>query len=318
MADDAVRDRAIGAILGSAVGDALGAPYEFQPSLPRDEDVVMRAGGAFDWELGEWTDDTSMAIVILRALADGRDLADESTLDALVATWAGWAADAKDVGNQIRAVLRSLESPTAAGARAAARRVHEQTGRSGGNGSLMRTGPVALAYLAEGDEVEQALVQAARAVSDLTHLDPDTGDACVLWSSAIRRAILAGSIDVHAGAQHLPASRRETWLARLDEAERLMPWDFPQNGWVVHALQAAWSAITHADRLDRRLVLAVRCGNDTDTVAAIAGALAGAEAGVNALPPQWRRELHGWSGLGEVATAAHLEAWAQRATAQMR
>lgn len=313
MLDDATRDRAIGAVLGSAVGDALGAPYEFQPPLPSDGAVVMRAGGAFDWELGEWTDDTSMAVPILRALADGRDLVDEATQDSLVATWAGWAAGAKDVGNQIRAVLGSLDAPTADSARTAARRVHEQTGRSGGNGSLMRTGPVALACL--GDGTEERLATTARALSDLTHFDPETGDACVLWSLAIRHAIRTGEIDVHRAIRHVPFERRETWLARLDEAERLMPWDFPQNGWVVHALQAAWSAIRHAESLERRLVLAVRCGNDTDTVAAIAGALAGAAAGASSIPDAWRRELHGWAGAGEVATAAHLETWVERATA---
>ncbi|MFC7432011.1 MULTISPECIES: ADP-ribosylglycohydrolase family protein [unclassified Agrococcus] len=316
MSSDVTTDRALGAILGSAVGDALGAPYEFQPPLPSDDAVVMRAGGAFDWELGEWTDDTSMAVPILRALADGRDLSDDSTLDGFVATWAQWAVGAKDVGNQIRAVLGSLEQPTAVAARRAAQAVHAQIGRSGGNGSLMRTGPVALGYLSDADEPD--LAATARTISDLTHFDPETGDACVLWSLAIRRAILTGEIDVRPGTQHIAADRRETWLARLDEAERMHPWDFPQNGWVVHALQAAWSAIAHADTYERRVVLAVRCGNDTDTVAAIAGALAGAAAGASAIPQDWRRELHGWAGDGEVATGGHLEAWAERAIAQMR
>lgn len=310
---DRVRDRAVGAVVGSATGDALGAPYEFEPALPSDGDVVMRAGGAFDWELGEWTDDTSMAVPILRALAQGRDIADEATLDDLVARWQGWAQGAKDVGNQIRAVLASIDEPSAQAARVAAANVHATTGRSGGNGSLMRTTPIALAFLRDGDE--QALAAAARALSDLTHFDPETGDACVLWSLAIRHAIRTGEIDVHRGIQAIPAARRELWLARLDEAERLMPWDFERNGWVVHALQAAWSAIAHAETFDRRLVLAVRCGNDTDTVAAIAGALAGAAAGASRIPDAWRRELHGWAGDGEVATGAHLEAWVERAIA---
>ncbi|MFD4421388.1 ADP-ribosylglycohydrolase family protein [Agromyces sp. NPDC058484] len=69
-------DRAAGAVLGSAAGDALGAPYEFRPSVPDDVAIVMKAGGP--WELGEWTDDTSMAIPILRALARGASLDDET------------------------------------------------------------------------------------------------------------------------------------------------------------------------------------------------------------------------------------------------
>ena len=65
---------------------------------------------------------------------------------------------------------------------------HEITGRTAGNGSLMRTAPLALAYLDD----EAALVEAARAVSELTHFDAEAGDACVLWSLAIRHAILTG------------------------------------------------------------------------------------------------------------------------------
>lgn len=299
------KDRALGAVIGSAAGDALGAPYEFQPPLPSDADVVMRAGSP--WELGEWTDDTAMAMPILRALAAGTRLDDETTLDGFVAEWATWARSAKDVGTQTRAVLGMLRALTAAEARRSAGIVHERTGRSGGNGTLMRTGPVALAFLDDRDGTELRLAASARAISDLTHFDPEAGDACVLWSLAIRHAILTGELELRRGIAAIPAERRMLWSGRIDEAERRMPWDFPKNGWVVQALQAAWSAIVHGDTLERRLVLAVRCGNDTDTVAAIAGSLAGAVSGVTALPFRWRRHLHGWSAEGRVGTHLDLQ-----------
>ncbi|GAA2175686.1 ADP-ribosylglycohydrolase family protein [Agrococcus versicolor] len=302
------KDRALGAIIASAAGDALGAPYEFQAPLPTDADVVLRPGGP--WELGEWTDDTAMAVPILRALAEGRRLDEEATLDALVAEWAGWRRGAKDVGVQIGRVLGTIRSLTAADARRAARILHEQTGRSAGNGTLMRTAPVALAFLDEQPGTEDRLAAAARAISDLTHFDPEAGDACVLWSLAIRHAILTGELDLRGQLARIPADRRDVWAGRIDDAERRMPWDFPKNGWVVQALQAAWSAIVHADTLEQRLVLAVRCGNDTDTVAAIAGALAGAVHGVTALPFRWRRHLHGWAGEGRVGTHLDLQQWA--------
>lgn len=214
-------DHALGAVPGSVVGDALGAPHEFQPPLPSDDDVVMRAGGAFDWELGEWTDDTSMTALIRRLIADERDLADDSTFDELIATWAGWAAGAKDVGNQIRAVLGYIKARAAGAARRAAHVVRAQTGRSGGSESLMRAGPVACGCF--GAKTEPEFAATARAISHLTHFDPETGDACVLWSLAIRRAILTGEIDVRPCTQHISADRRETWLTRLDEAERMHP-----------------------------------------------------------------------------------------------
>jgi len=59
-------DRACGVLLATAAGDALGAPYEFEPARGPDEDVAMVGGGSLDWAPGEWTDDTSMAIAIVR------------------------------------------------------------------------------------------------------------------------------------------------------------------------------------------------------------------------------------------------------------
>src|SRR5450830_1868329 len=107
-----------------ACGDALGAGYEFGPSLPDDAVVTMKGGGGFGWALGEWTDDTSMAIPIARAIAAGRDLREEAVLDDIVAQWVGWAKTAPDVGVQLSAVLRKTE-PTAAAIRVVAREHHE-------------------------------------------------------------------------------------------------------------------------------------------------------------------------------------------------
>ena len=104
--------------------------------------------------------------------------------------------------------------------------------------------------------------------------------------------------------------------ARCREESR--PADFPNNGWVVEALQAAWSAITNTpvpaddpvagvfrvDHLRLALDAAVRGGDDTDTVAAIAGGLLGAAYGASAVPAEWRRVLHGWPGSATRALVA--------------
>jgi ADP-ribosylglycohydrolase len=87
-----------------------------------------------------------------------------------------------------------------------AQHVHERTGRSAGNGSLMRTGAVALAHL----EDPAALVEAAMGVSALTHHDPQAGEACALWCLMIRQAVLTGSLDdVRANLEHLPKDSRD-------------------------------------------------------------------------------------------------------------
>lgn len=302
-------DRACGALLATAAGDALGAPYEFGPPLDSSTDVQMTGGGSFGWAPGEWTDDTSMAIAIAEVAASAADLRDEEPQDRLVRRWLHWRDEATDVGVQTSMVLDAAAraGSSSRAALSAAREHHQRTGRSAGNGSLMRTAPVALAYLDD----EDALADAARHISQLTHFDPEAADACVLWCCAIRHAILTGALDVRTGLRHISSDRCELWSQRLDEAETSEPADFTKNGWVVQALQAAWSSITttpvpdddpaagtfRADHLAMALESAVRGGRDTDTVAAIAGGLLGAAYGASAVPGRWRELLHGWPGL---------------------
>ena len=304
-------DRAAGVLLGLACGDALGAGYEFGPPLPPSTEVQMAGGGSFGWAPGEWTDDTSMAVAIAEVSAEGHDLRSAAAQDLIATRWLGWGAHAKDVGNQTRQVFGRASSagrsaPRAVDLRAAADDLHRRTGRTAGNGSLMRTAPVALAHLHD----PQALVEAATQLSALTHADPEAAEACVLWCLAIRHAVLHGTVDgLRQALDLLPAERRDVWAARLDEAEGRDPSSFSHNGWVVEALQGAWSAISRtpvpaadahvepADHLRLALEAAVRGGRDTDTVAAIAGALLGARWGASAVPSAWRRLLHGWPGL---------------------
>jgi ADP-ribosylglycohydrolase len=302
-------DRACGVLLGTAAGDALGAAYEFGPPRGPELEVAMVGGGGFGWEPGEWTDDTSMALAIAEVAATGADLRDEESLDAVARRWHEWSQHAKDVGVQTRSVLSRAgrHGVSAQTARTESAALHQRTGRSAGNGSLMRTAPVALAHLDD----EAGVVEAARAVSELTHYDPEAGDACVLWCCAIRHAVLTGVLDVRHGLQHIDADRRDLWARRLDSAEASQPSDFRNNGWVVEALQGAWSAIAttrvpqddpangvfRVDRLRLALDGAVRGGGDTDTVAAIAGGLLGAAYGASAVPAEWRRALHGWPGI---------------------
>ncbi len=216
--------------------------------------------------------------------------------------WQEWARDALDVGAQTRQVLGRI--PAGAGMdaiTAASRGVHDASGRSAGNGSLMRTGPVALGFL---DGPRQDVVAAAAAVARLTHWEDDNVDACALWCGAIRHGILSGELDMRAQLDLVPAPRRERWAELIDEARDAHPRDFREaNGWVVRAFQGALAAVSGAvsplDAIER----AVRGGNDTDTVAAIAGSLAGAVWGADALPASHAEGLHGWPGIDGVELA---------------
>ncbi|WP_198416193.1 ADP-ribosylglycohydrolase family protein [Cryobacterium cheniae] len=294
-------DRSAGVLLGMACGDALGAGYEFAGPLPESTTVSMRGGGGgFHWSPGEWTDFTAMAVPLAMAATEGRDLRDDAVLDVVVAHWVGWAKSAPYAGVQLGAVLSGAE-PNAESVRRAAREQHDRNGRSAGNGSLLRTAPVALAFLAD----PVALAQAARRVSELTHCETDAGDACVLFGLALRHAVLEGELDIRVGLSALPSERRADWSARFDEAERKRPADFPGNGWVVQTLQSAWSAITHtrgtdAGQVRRAVEAAVRGGGDTDAVAGAVGALTAARWGLEAVPTPWRHLVQGWPGLRGV------------------
>lgn len=310
-------DRAAGALLGTAAGDALGVPYEFTRRPGPGELAAMIGGGLGDFAPGEWSDDTSMIVAIARVAASGADLTRQAALDAVAEGFLEWYDDGPpDIGNQTRAVLAATRRRLAGGESRPARvmteeaRIYAETeSRSAGNGALMRTAPVALAQL--DDRVR--LGEAARLVARLTHDDPLAGDSCVLWSEAIRVAVLEERIAPDAGLDLLPESRRARWRGWLDDAmdiarnhsEPVPGARFNPNGFTVTALQAAVAAIVSTDapesepsaHLQDALHAAVRIGDDTDTVAAIAGSLLGARWGASAVPDEWRRAVHGWPGM---------------------
>ena len=300
-------DRAAGVLLGQAVGDALGVPYEFgTAALDPATGPRMDGGGLGGYAPGEWSDDTQMATAIAEVSATGADLTSDKGLGAVAAAFERWLDDGPaDIGMQTSAVLRAARRadpalPRHEVLRAASRDLHERTGRTAGNGALMRTAVVGLTRLQDRD----ATAAAARAVAELTHADPLAGDSCVLWSEAVRRAVVDGVLDVRGGLDLVPEDRRATWVACLDEAETLPPAHFTGNGFTVTALQAAWSSIWHTlpaepspDHVGDALRTAIAVGHDTDTVAAIAGGLLGARYGASGLPFTWTWQLHGWPGL---------------------
>ena len=295
--------RAAGVLLGQACGDALGVPYEF--STPPDGEPRMLGGGLGPYAPGEWSDDTQMAVCVAEVAATGADLTALDALDPIAGRFLDWVSGgASDVGIQTRIILdRTAQSgePGAARMLLEARNHYLQTGRAAGNGALMRTAVVGLTRL--GDRA--ATAAAARTVAELTHADPLAGDSCVIWSELVRRAVVDDALEPHATLDLLPPERRSQWAHLLDEAtDGRHPRDLGANGFTVTALQAALAGVTRgmleSDRAGAfrvGLSTAVQAGDDTDTVAAIAGGLLGALCGVSAVPFEWRRAVHGWPGL---------------------
>ncbi|GAA1481991.1 hypothetical protein GCM10009624_24310 [Gordonia sinesedis] len=307
LLNEAQFERARATLAGTAIGDALGVPYEFARKLGPNEIPEMKGGGLGNYAPGEWSDDTSMAVAIAEAVAGGRDLTTPEGLDIVARGFMRWYTDFScsppDIGNQTRAVLsathrrltRDPDEPVGLAMRAESRAYAVAHPGSAGNGALMRTSPVALAHL--DDRV--ALAHAARAVAELTHGDALAGDSCVLWTEAIRIGILDGEFNIPAGLDLLPADRRRKWERWLHAAKTEDPLSFSPNGFTVTALQAAAAAILQTPRNGRRhfidsLYAAIRIGNDTDTVAAIAGGLLGSVLDSHAMYRDWLDAVHGW------------------------
>ena len=292
-------DRATGAVVGMAVGNALGAGYAFEPRTSPQE-VHLRGGGLGPYEAGEWVDDTAMAMPLLQVLAAGKDLLSPSAQDEVAGRWVQWRTTTKDVAPIIAEVLNGYEPDEGANSlrRTAADAFDAEHGGSVGNASLMRTTPITLGYLFDPD----GLAAAARLYSDLTHGNPEAGDACVLWNMAQRHAVLHAEFDLGIGLPWIPEQRQAMWARLITQAEVGPPEDFAMhNSWVSQVLQTAWSAISHCElqgpeHFEETLRMAVAAGGDTATVAAVAGGLLGARWGVSAIPLEWRRRIFGWPG----------------------
>lgn len=284
--------RAAGALVGSAVADALGAPFEFGPpgrfsarfpTPARGAHTEMCGGGALGREPGEFTDDTQMALLVGTSLVERGGL-DEADLFDRFLRWA--AADPPDIGHQTRAVLGSgLPWHTAAAEHAAS------SGHAAGNGSLMRTTPAAIRFAREGRAVT---MDAARRISGLTHGDPSAGEGCAVFHELIRVALDGGDplAAIPAALDAVADGHRDRWATVLDPD--WTPADATEsNGAVWPTLgQAVW-ALRHGTSFAEVLRLVVDLGGDTDTVACVAGGLAGAVHGMGGIPMRWSSVVHG-------------------------
>jgi ADP-ribosylglycohydrolase len=296
-------DRATGAVVVMAVVNALGAGYAFEPR-PAPESVRLRGGGLGAYAAGEWVDDTAMALPLLQVVASGMDPLSPQAQNTVAERWMQWRATTQDVAPIIDRVLQAYDPtrPAQSLREAAVALYPRSVGESAGNASLMRTTPLTVGFLDDA----LGLATAARIYSDLTHSNPEAGDACALWNLAQRHAVLNGEFDLTVGLPMIPEERQATWNRIITQAEVGMPEDFAvRNSWVSQVLQTAWSAIAHGDatgpeHFEATLRTAIAAGGDTATVAAVAGGLLGARWGVSAIPLEWRRRIFGWPGYRDV------------------
>jgi ADP-ribosylglycohydrolase len=281
MASQPEPRRILGSLLGLAVGDALGAPLEGssrrRAARAVEAGLEMTGGGA--WAPGEWTDDTAMALCLAESIA-ARGLLD--TADVAV-RYIAWARKGKGIGRTTRAALRGAASD--ADARERAEEFHRGTGLSAGNGTVMRVTPIGLS----ATSVEEA-AWAAHEDARLTHFDPAAGAA----SAALCTALLAirgrsSPVDA-AGAQVADHPKLEqvleaVWTRDRDFIARLAAG--PELGACWTTLGVALCALLTAGDYESGVRWAIGLGGDTDTNAAVAGALLGCYHGPDSIPERW-------------------------------
>ncbi|MEU8758281.1 ADP-ribosylglycohydrolase family protein [Streptomyces sp. NPDC048659] len=278
-------DRAVGAVLGSAVGDALGAPFEFGPPGAFRERFPDSAGelcGGGGWDPGEATDDTQMGVLVGESLLErgGLDLPD--VFDRF-RRWA--AADPKDIGLQTEAVLLGGDPWDTAAA------LHFQlNSRAAGNGSLMRAATSAVYFASAG---QAATMAAARRIAALTHGDAAAWEGTAVLHELVRVALLGEDplAAVPAALTEVAPAHRARWATVL--APGWHPADATEfNGAVWPCLGSALWALRTTASYEEAVGAAVDLGGDTDTVAAVTGILAGAVYGADAIPARWTTALH--------------------------
>ena len=289
-----------GVLLGLAAGDALGRPVEFKTrsDIQRKHGTLTEMVGNGSWGQppGTITDDTDQALAIARSVveSDGFDPADIG--DRFV-EW--YESGPFDIGLMTRDSLEKLKAGTPWDE--AGKEVWQQRpeGKNAGNGSVMRTAPLAIAYADD----KSRLIEVSRKSSRITHAD----DRCE-WGSAILNLTIAAIL------------RDEEWPLRraLQSVESRAPDELidalepiaagntveplKTSGYVVHTLQTALHDGLREDSAEEAIITAVNRGGDTDTIGAVTGAIAGARFGKAGIPDRWLNEISETDELERLAT----------------
>ena len=297
-------------LLGLSVGDALGVPVEFQSreSLKRNPVTDMTGYGTYNQPPGTWSDDSSMAFCLAESLCEGynpKDIADRFVRWYDKAYWTPHG-EVFDVGIATRKAIQRMKEgvePLLAGG---------NTEYDNGNGSLMRIMP--LLVLTQSSTPEDAR-RYTEEVSSITHRHPRSVLACHyllmlashLTTTGIREALRQTRADISELLQSKPAliAEKSHFSKAMPDREKQPeefdnPYDFirqiPENeiqssGYVVHTLEASLWCLATTDNYRDAVLKAVNLGEDTDTTAAVTGALAGIVYGYETIPAEWVNQL---------------------------
>jgi len=307
--------RAQGCLLGQFAGDALGSLVEFKgpesiekefPGGPKE----LRDGGTWKTVAGQPTDDSEMALMLARSIVESGTY----SRAAAACAYAHWYNTKPfDIGNTTAKALALAGRALRNGGDPEAEALQSATPHSQANGALMRISPLGIVAAAADSDTP---FKWAGEDAELTHPNPVCVHANRLFVFAVRKAIQAGAAaavfdrcERYAAEQELSPE-----IVRVFRGARETPPEnyLHQQGWVLIALQNAFYQLLHAPSFEAGVIDTVRRGGDTDTNAAICGALLGAVYGREAVPAQWRSRIltcRPLEGLSRVHHPRSREFW---------
>jgi ADP-ribosyl-[dinitrogen reductase] hydrolase len=277
-------DRKRGCLYGLAVGDALGAPIEFQSRGSFEPITDFRSGGPFGLNAGEWTDDTSLALALADSIGRGWNLNDQA--ENYLAWWQkgkfSVTGHCFDIGGTTRHSLWKFDETRDA------LNCADKDAASSGNGSIMRLAPVPIKY---HNLSQEELAVKARESSLVTHASSQCLSSCEYL--AVTLAALINGASAHA-ALTIPFKGLnrlvQEWI--VEKKTYLNPETKIQGtGWVIKSLEAALWAFASTDSFEAAVLKAVNLGDDSDTTGAVCGQLAGAFYGESGIPQRWLDKL---------------------------
>ncbi len=270
----AIRQRALAAYLGLAIGDALGATTEFlRPAEVRQKYGLHQnivGGGWLHLKPGAVTDDTMMSLFLGEALLEARGMDARAVAEKFVA-W--MRSKPVDIGGTVR---RGLQRYLVSGALEA-----EYSEYSAGNGALMRNLPVIIAAAADPERMARWSLAQAR----ITHNHPESDAGTLIMSELVRMAVMEGQ----AAPLQTAARRMLATHGKFDYRRHRGDAD----GYIVYTVRVALHYFFNTVDFESCLIGIVNQGGDADTNAAVGGMLAGAFYGLDALPARWLKKLDG-------------------------
>ena len=293
--------RARGALVGLAVGDAVGTTNEFKVASTFKPITDMVGGGPFLLKPGQWTDDTSMALCLADSLL-AKGHYDSFDVMERYQRWfsKGYRSSTDrcfDIGGQVRAALFDFEHEQRIP------RTAERT-TSAGNGAIMRLAPVVIAGF-EHREIREIVVTAGLSARE-THYSVEAEAATEVFAALLVGALLGWAPEhiINVGwASTGPAfDEMAARVISTDPAERAS-WESETSGYIVHGLRLAVHGLLDFPSFKDATLAIANMGGDSDTNAAIYGQLGGAFYGVEAIPASWRSTLHQGEEIDALARA---------------